>query len=79
VDENVRAIQELVDDVRLVGAEQMLNAIQHLWANEPVMAEPAGAATTAAWLVDDCSSALDGPTVLLVTGANISESVRRQL
>jgi threonine dehydratase len=79
VDENVRAIQELVDDVRLVGDEQMLNAIQHLWANEQVMAEPAGAATTAAWLVDDGSSALDGPTVLLVTGANISESVRRQL
>jgi len=43
------------------------------------MAEPAGAATTAAWLADDGSSALDGPTVLLVTGANISESVRRQV
>ncbi len=79
VDENVRAIQELVDDVRLVGDEQMLNAIRHLWVNEQVMAEPAGAATTAAWLADDASSALDGPTVLLVTGANISESVRRQV
>jgi len=77
VRENVQAIRELVDEVRLVSEEQMLSAIQQLWTNEQIMAEPAGAATTAAWLAH-YGSAVHGPTVLLVTGANISESVRRQ-
>jgi threonine dehydratase len=76
VRENVRAIRELVDDVRLVSEKQMLNAIHHLWTNERIMAEPAGAATTAAWL--NSSSAAKGSEALLVTGANISEPVLRQ-
>lgn len=36
-----------------------------------------GAATTAAWLADS-SSAVEGPHVLLVTGANLSEAVLQQ-
>jgi threonine dehydratase len=76
VAENVQAIHELVDDVRLVSEEQMLNAIQHLWINERIIAEPAGAATTAAWLAH--ASSAERPEVLLVTGANVSEVVLRQ-
>lgn len=73
---NVRAIQELVDDIRLISDAEMLNAVRHLWFNDQIMAEPAGAATTAAWLAHP--SAAPGAVVLLVTGGNISDSVRRQ-
>jgi threonine dehydratase len=73
--ENVRAIRELVDDVVLVSEEQMLNAIRFLYEHEGVLAEPAGAAATAAFLANPLR---DGPTVLLVSGANISQEVRRQ-
>jgi threonine dehydratase len=73
--ENVRAIRELVDDVVLVSEEQMLNAIRFLYEHEGVLAEPAGAAATAAFLANPLR---DGPTVLLVSGGNISQEVRRQ-
>jgi threonine dehydratase len=73
--ENVRAIRELVDDVVLVSEEQMLNAIRFLYEHEGVLAEPAGAAATAAFLANPLCH---GPTVLLVSGANISQEVRRQ-
>jgi len=73
--ENVRAIRELVDDVVLVSEEQMLNAIRNLYEQESVMAEPAGAAATAAFLA---SPPRVGTSVLLVSGGNISEEVRRQ-
>src|SRR6266550_1612050 len=66
--DNVRAIRELVDDVMLVSEEQMLNAIRYLYEHEGVLAEPAGAAATAAFLANRQQ---DGPTVLLVTGGNI--------
>src|SRR5437764_11847232 len=42
--------RSLVDDVRLVGEEEMLEAIAWLMTRENVVAEPAGAAATAAWL-----------------------------
>lgn len=73
--ENVQAIRELVDDVVLVSEEQMLNAIRYLYKQEGVLAEPAGAAATAAFLANRQQ---DGPTVLLVTGGNISQEVRTQ-
>jgi threonine dehydratase len=72
---NVRAIRELVDDIVLVSEEQMTAAIRHLYEREGVVAEPAGAAATAAFLA---SPRPEGTTVLLVTGGNISEQVRQQ-
>ena len=48
--QNVQAIRQLVDDVVLVSEEQMLHAIEHLYKKEGVLAEPAGAAATAAFL-----------------------------
>jgi threonine dehydratase len=72
---NVATIRRLVDEVALVSEEQMIDAIRHLYSHENVLAEPAGAATTAAWL--DRRSA-SGQAVLLVTGGNISEEVRRR-
>jgi threonine dehydratase len=73
---NVEMIRELVDDVVLVSEEQMLGAIRHLYNEEGVLAEPAGAAATAAFMA---RPAQDGEcVVLLVTGANISEGIRQR-
>lgn len=72
--ENVAAIRQVVDDVVLVSEARMLDAIRHLYRHENVLAEPAGAAATAAWL----DRPLPGCVVLLVTGGNISDDVRRQ-
>lgn len=73
--ENVQAIRELVDDVVLVSEDELLAAIQALYTSENVLAEPAGAAATAAFLKHPPSN---GPAVLLVTGANISDQVRQR-
>lgn len=73
--DNVRAIRELVDDIRLVSEAQMMAAIRCLLYEEHIVAEPAGAAATAALLKsgDDAR----GKVVLLVTGANIAPGVLR--
>jgi len=74
IEENIIAIRELVDEVRLVTEEQMLDAVAHLQLKEKIRAEPAAAAATSAWLADSSAKSY-GKTVLLVTGCNISESV----
>jgi len=73
---NVRDVKRLVDEVVLVSEEQMLRAIETLLLEEHVLAEPAGAASTAALLK---SSAGCGEHVaLVVSGANISREVLRR-
>ena len=73
--DNVAAIRELVDEVVLVSEEQMRSAMGHLALEEHVIAEPAGAAATAARL--DSTTAFGRNIVLLVTGANASHDVLR--
>ena len=70
---NVHAICELVDEVVLVSEEEMLRAIGRLAIDEHIVAEPAGAAATAAFL--KIGSKIGGRTALLVTGANISAEI----
>jgi threonine dehydratase len=70
---NVAAIRELVDDIFTVSDEQMLRAIKTLLLEEHILAEPAGAASTAALLSASSVSAND--VVLVVSGANISHDV----
>jgi threonine dehydratase len=72
---NVATIRQLVDDVALVSEERMIEAIRQLYHQEGVVAEPAGAAATAAWLDGQVPS---GNVVLLVTGGNISDAVRER-
>ena len=72
---NVQAIRSLVDDVVLVSDDQMLGAIHHLALEEHIIAEPAGAAATAAWMQSRVPAGRQ--TVLLVTGANIPPEVLR--
>jgi threonine dehydratase len=75
--QNVQAIRELVDDVVLVSEDQLLGAVAHLYTREEgVLAEPAGAAATAAFLADPSDSG--GSVVLMVTGANISADVKQR-
>ncbi|HVN07232.1 MAG TPA: threonine/serine dehydratase [Bryobacteraceae bacterium] len=71
--ENVRAIRELVDDLRLVSEERMLSAIRHLWLEDHVVAEPAGAASTAALLGH--GGPLRGNIILIASGANVAPEI----
>ena len=73
---NVRDVRSLVDGIVLVSEEQMLRAIETLLVDEHVLAEPAGAASTAALLH---TRADYGENVaLVVSGANISRGVLRR-
>jgi threonine dehydratase len=75
---NVREIRELVDDVRLVSEEEMLEAIRTLLFNEHVVAEAAGAAPLAAFLQNPTPYA-GRKVVLLVSGSNIPEELLRRV
>jgi threonine dehydratase len=74
--ENVRDVKKLVDDVVLVSEEAMLRAIEILLVEEHVLAEPAGAASTAALLAGGAE--FGDNVVLVVSGANISRDVLRR-
>ncbi len=74
---NVRAIRELVDDVCLVSEDEMVHAIRTLLYDEHIVAEPAGAATTAAYLQDSAAYAGQN-VVLVVSGSNIPRELLRQ-
>jgi threonine dehydratase len=71
---NVEDIRKVVDDVVLVSDAQMIDAIRHLYLRENIVAEPAGAAATAAYLANPVS----GPVGLLVSGGNITDEIRKQ-
>jgi len=73
---NVRAIRELVAEVRLVTEAEMLAAVRHLLFEEHVVAEPAGAAPAAALLAGGARPG--GAVVALVSGANIAPDVLRR-
>ncbi|HEX8880229.1 MAG TPA: pyridoxal-phosphate dependent enzyme [Candidatus Acidoferrum sp.] len=73
---NVRDVRKLVDDVVLVSEEQMLEAVAILHIEEHIVAEPAGAASTAA-LLKAAEGYGDFP-VLLVSGQNIPREVLKR-
>jgi threonine dehydratase len=73
-EENVREIADLVDEFVLVREEEMLGAMRQLMLQEHVIAEPAGAATTAAFLKSAPHYA-NKVTVLLVTDSNAAEEL----
>ena len=76
-EDNVRQLVELVDDVRLVAEYEMLRAIAFLLLNEHTVAEPAGAASTAA-LLNSGKEFTGKNVVLVVSGANIAPDVLRR-
>lgn len=75
---NVRAIRELVDEVTLVSEDELLQAVRTLLFKEHLVAEPAAAAATAAYLQNPTAYA-GRSVVLLVTGSNISHELLRQV
>lgn len=72
--ENVAAIRAVVDDVVLVSEEQMIDSVRRLYVRENVVAEPSGAAATAGFFAKPAT----GNVVLIVSGGNISDEVRRR-
>jgi threonine dehydratase len=74
---NVKAIRKLLDEVVIVSEEQLLRAIETLLIEEHALAEPAGAASTAA-LLNKGSADWGDSVVLVVSGANISREVLRR-
>ena len=74
LEENVHQIAGLVDDFVLVSEDEMLGGVRYLLLEEHVVAEPAGAATTAAFLKSGPACAKKN-AVLLVTGANVTEQI----
>lgn len=73
IEGNVQRIADLLDDFQLVSDDEMLAAVRHLVLEEHIVAEPTGAATTAAFIQSGTASR--GKIVLLVTGSNIAEEV----
>jgi threonine dehydratase len=74
---NVRAIRELVDEVVLLSEDELLAGIRTLLFEEHLVAEPAGAAATAAYLQNPTAYA-GRSVVLLVTGSNIPHDLLRR-
>jgi threonine dehydratase len=74
---NVRTIRELVDEVCLVSEEELLGGVRTLLFEEAVVAEPAGAAATAAYLQNH-TAYVGRSVVLLVTGSNIAPDLLRR-
>jgi threonine dehydratase len=74
---NVVAIRELVDEVVLVSEGEMLEAIARLLIDEHLVAEPAGAAATAAFLKSQSQGRSN--MALLVTGANLSREILQKV
>ena len=72
---NVAAIRELVDAVVAVSEQEMIAAIDLLYAREQVIAEPAGAAATAAFLTRGESDAGRGFSAF-ATDSAAARSVR---
>jgi threonine dehydratase len=78
VDSNVKAVRELVDDVVLVSENELLQAVRILLLEEHVLAEPAGAASTAAVLRLESRLTDESEIAVVMSGANISPGVLRR-
>jgi threonine dehydratase len=70
---NVAEIRALVDEMRLVSEEAMLDAMRVLRTQENVVAEPSGAASVAAFLAEPARSERR-TIVLLITGRNVNRA-----
>ena len=76
---NVVAIRELVDDFVTVSEEALLDAVRVLMIDEGVVAEPSGAAALAGLREWSARTGADErPTVLVVSGGNLTEEIARR-
>jgi threonine dehydratase len=72
-------VRDLVDEMVLVTDEEILAAMPVLMERCKVVAEPAGAATTAALLSGKVTIAPGSTTVIIVSGGNIDRARLKQL
>ncbi len=77
VEKTVSEMLTLVDDMRMVSDQEMLAAMKRLMLDAKVVAEPSGAATTAALLKSGQEFA-GRRVVLLISGSNVGEELLRQ-
>ena len=77
LEENVAELRRMVDEMVLVTDAAMLRAILRLIVDEHVIAEPSGAASTAALLAAGRAHA-GQRVVLIVSGANVAPEALRQ-
>jgi len=75
---NVESIRELIDHIVLVTEPELLRSVETLLLEEHVLAEPAGAASSAALLRSEDRGPDVEDVVLVVSGANISRDVLRK-
>lgn len=74
---NVRAVRALVDEIRLLSENELLQGVRTLLFEEHLVAEAAGAAAAAAYLQNSPDYA-NRSVVLLVTGSNIPHELLSQ-
>jgi threonine dehydratase len=74
-------VRKFVDHVITVGDSQIVEAVLWLFSNARLVAEPSGAATTAAVLSGalDAILKIDGPIVAIISGGNMDASRLAQL
>jgi threonine dehydratase len=77
VDKTVSEMLVLVDDMKMVGEEEMLAGMKRLMLDAKVIAEPSGAATTAA-LLKSGTEFSGRKVVLVVSGSNVGEELLRR-
>lgn len=73
--DNVEAIGQLVDDMRLVTEDEMIAAVRLLLTEEHLVAEPAGAAPLAALLKEKTCPPQPRTVVLVVSGSNLAANI----
>ena len=78
IEGNVRILRSIVDEMILVSEDEMLEAMRWLKHKEEVIAEPAGAAATAAFLKDDAGRR-HKDVALIVSGGNVSPEIASRL
>ena len=74
-------VQAFVDAVVTVEDPAIVDAVLWIFANAKIVAEPSGAATTAAVLggAVDAAVTIDGPIVAIVSGGNMSLETLQEL
>ncbi len=77
IEENVRVLRALVDEMCLLSEAGLLGAVRRLLLDEHVVAEPAGAAASAAFL-ERAAAHVGQRVVLLVSGGNVTPDNLRQ-
>lgn len=76
---NFDHIRQFVDDIITVSDDEIRNAMRRLLLEARVVAEPSGAATSAAWFYHQAELPTSEHTVAIVSGGNAEPNLLREL